>query len=250
MAPFSSWPRGWVRECCPAGWPWIPTTTPNTFNWPLSRLRFCGWRTRIRPTLVSQPSYIGLSPATPSDREQWLLIFHTCDPSSVPSLQMVDGSLVTVLASLVLSYSLSSSTSEPGGLLSSPQRVPRCGLLCSSAFSLCSFPSISLSQYLPSRVSASIRYGWCCGWWRRSKVPVSGSFFGSLLDSPFFVLWQFPCWAPSLLAAVVSPCSRPWRAFCGSLLSLAVLAGLLPQLTTYDHCFTFVDFQATPLSSQ
>ena len=35
------------------------------------------------------------------------------------------------------------STSEPGGLLSSPQRVPRCGLLCSSAFSLCSFPSIS-----------------------------------------------------------------------------------------------------------
>ena len=51
-------------------------------------------------------------------------------------------------------------------------------------------------------------------------------------------------------AAVVSPCSRPWRAFCGSLLSLAVLAGLLPQLTTYDHRFTFVDFQATPLSSQ
>ena len=41
------------------------------------------------------------------------------------------------------SYSLSSSTSEPGGLLSSPQRVPRCGLLCSSAFSLCSFPNIS-----------------------------------------------------------------------------------------------------------
>ena len=30
--------------------------------------------------------------------------------------------------------------------------------------------------------------------------------------------------------------------FCGSSLSLAVLAGLLPQLTTYDHCFTFVDF--------
>ena len=65
-----------------------------------------------------------------------------------------------------------------------------------------------------------------------------------------FVLWQFPCQAPSLLAADVSPCSRPWRAFCGSLLSLAVLAGLLPQLTTYDHCFTFVDFQAIPLSSQ
>ena len=42
-----------------------------------------------------------------------------------------------------ISYSLSTSTSETGGLLRSPQRVPRCGLLCSSAFSLCSFPSIS-----------------------------------------------------------------------------------------------------------
>ena len=29
---------------------------------------------------------------------------------------------------------------------------------------------------------------------------------------------------------------------CGSSLSLAVLAGLLPQVTTYDHRFNFVDF--------
>ena len=89
-----------------------------------------------RPGLAAQyenvePSYIGLSPATPLDREQWLLIFHTCDPLSVPSLQMVDGSLVTVLA-FVLSYSLSSSTSEPGGLLSSPQRVRTASLVAGS----------------------------------------------------------------------------------------------------------------------
>ena len=45
---------------------------------------------------------------------------------------------------------------------------------------------VLLSQ-LPSRVSAPIRYGWYCGW-RCSKVPVSSPFFGSHLDSPFFVL--------------------------------------------------------------
>ena len=78
-----------------------------------------------------------------------------------------------------------------------------------------------------------------------SKVPVSSPFFGSPQDSPFFVLRQFPCWAPSLLAAVVSPRPCSLRGFRGSLLSFAVLAGLLPQLSTYDHRFTFVDWQAT-----
>ena len=79
---------------------------------------------------------------------------------------------------------------------------------------------VLLSLYLPSRVCALIRYGWYCGWWRCSKVPVRCSFFGSLLDSPFFVLWQFPCWTPSLLAAAVSPCAAPFFNFLG----LAVLA--------------------------
>ena len=46
------------------------------------------------------------------------------------------------------------------------------------------------------------------------------------------------------------PAHAPLACLCGSLLSLAVVAGLLPQLTTYDHCFTFIDFQANPLSSQ
>ena len=45
--------------------------------------------------------------------------------------------------SLRLSLVLPSSTSESDGQLSSPQCVLRCGILCSSVFSLCSFPSIS-----------------------------------------------------------------------------------------------------------
>ena len=39
-----------------------------------------------------------------------------------------------------------------------------------------------------------------------------------------------------------------FRRFCGSLLSLAVLAGLLPQVTTFDHCFTIVYFYSTSIS--
>ena len=44
---------------------------------------------------------------------------------------------------------------------------------------------VLLSQYLPSRITAPIRDGWYRGWRRCSKVPVSSSFLGSLLDSPF-----------------------------------------------------------------
>ena len=32
LAPFSSWPRGLVRECCPAGRPWTSTSLPRTSN--------------------------------------------------------------------------------------------------------------------------------------------------------------------------------------------------------------------------
>ena len=118
---------------------------------------------------------------------------------------------------------------------------PCCGLLRSSVFSLCS------SQYLPSRVSPPIRYGWYCGWWRCSKVPVSSPFFGSPLDSPFFVLWQFLCWAPSLLAAVVSPCPRSLRfswlfvVICGTGWASTLIVNLWPPfhlcwLTGYFNC--------------
>ena len=78
------------------------------------------------------------------------------------------------------------------------------------------------------------------GWWRCFKVPVRFSFFGSLLHSPF-------SFSDSSLVGL-RPFSLPL--FCGSQLCLAVLAGLLPQLITYDHPFTFVDFQATLLCSQ
>ena len=45
LAPFSSWPRGLVRECCPAGRPWTSTSLPRTSTqrhpntWPFSRPR-------------------------------------------------------------------------------------------------------------------------------------------------------------------------------------------------------------------
>ena len=52
--------------------------------------------------------------------------------------------------------------------------------------------------------------------------------------------------APFLLAAVVSPCSL-MACFCGSWLCFAVLAGLLPQLTTCDHRLTLIYI---PVSSQ
>ena len=83
------------------------------------------------------------SPATTSSRERWPLKTTLRDPSSVPSLQMEDGSKVIFLVFYGLFLFLSSSTSESDGQLSSPQRVLRCGILCSPVFSLCSFPSIS-----------------------------------------------------------------------------------------------------------
>ena len=149
---------------------------------------------------------------------RWLVAYYGIEPQAIalfiglhfiwPSLQLMI-SLMSDLSNVGqhwdhFSLRLSpSSTFESDGQFSSPQRV-----LPLRAPLLVRLLLVLLSRYLPSRVSATIRYGWYCGWWRRSKVPVSGSFFGSLLDSPFFVRWQFPCWAPSLLAAAVSPCPR------------------------------------------
>ena len=83
------------------------------------------------------------SPATTSSRERWPLNTTLRDPSSVPSLQMEDGSKVIFLVFYGLFLFLSSSTSESDGQLSSPQRILHCGILCSPVFSLCSYPSIS-----------------------------------------------------------------------------------------------------------
>ena len=44
------------------------------------------------------------------------------------------------------------------------------------------------------------------------------------------------------------PALRSIAWFCGSSLSLALLAGLLPQVTTFDHCFTIVYFYSTSTS--
>ena len=65
---------------------------------------------------------------------------------------MEDGLKVIFLVFYCLFLFLSSSTSESDGQLSSPQRVLRCGILCSPVFSLCSFypsisPPVSLLRY-------------------------------------------------------------------------------------------------------
>ena len=118
-------------------------------DWPLSRPRLAAdvreyglrWLINCSTLAFSQQLHQLGSPG--------FYVPHNRDPLSVPSWQVVDGSVVTFLASLVLSFFFSSSTSEAGGLLSSPQRVPRCWILCSSAFSLCSFP-VSLLPCLRS----------------------------------------------------------------------------------------------------
>ena len=86
-----------------------------------------------------------------------------------------------------------------------------CGLLYLSVFSRCSFPSISppVSPLWYGMVGTVAGDGA-----PRSLSVVRSS--GVCWTRPFIVLWQFPCWAPSLLAAVVSPCPRFLRDFCGS----------------------------------
>ena len=97
------------------------------------------------------------------------------------------------------------STSESDGQFSSPQRVfPLRDPL------LVRLLQVLLSQYLPSRVSAPIRYGWYCGWWRCSKVPVSSSFFTWHERSPwssygdgYAHVWSWAClgWPCPLLSS-------------------------------------------------
>ena len=118
------------------------TGDPNTC--PFSRPSLVAHGRESGLPLVNHLRNIGSPPKLPRQFEnQGLLSFTICDPLSVPSLRMEDGSMVTFLSYYVLSLLLSSSTSESDGLLSSPQRVIRCGILCSPVFSLCSSPCIS-----------------------------------------------------------------------------------------------------------
>jgi len=109
---------------------------------------------------------------------------------------------------------LPSSTSEPNGQSSSPEHVPSLRLLCSSVI-FCWHQKktviffVLLSQCFPSRVTALIR----------DALPMFHP--------------EFRCVA----------------LFCGSSLYLVVLAGLLPQVTTYNHCFTIISLHLTPTSS-
>ena len=89
------------------------------------------------------------SQATTPAREPLSPPRHDCDPLSVPSLRIADGSIVTFLSLYVLSFLLFSSTSESDGQLGSPRRVHRCGFPCSCVFSLCSSPCISPPVSVP-----------------------------------------------------------------------------------------------------
>ena len=189
LAPFSSWPRGLV---------------PGLFLVLASRLLYENMAYRW---WISWTSLASLLPCT-SSLVRRPFTTTPCVPSSVPSSRMADGSRVTLL---VWPFSLlSSSTSESDGQLSSPQRVICCGLLCLSVFFLCSsssiFPPMSLLRY--GMVGAVADDG-------APRSLSDGRSSGVRWTCPFFVLWQFPCSAPSLLAAVVSPCTRSAR-FRGS----------------------------------
>ena len=154
LAPFSSWPRGLVRECCPAGRPWTSTSLPRTSTqrhpntWPFSRPRLAAVVREYGLPLVDLLDHLCLPPPMQLSRERRPLTTTPRFPSSVPPSRLANGLKDTNLAFTLFS----SSTSESDGQLSRPQPVLRCGILCSPVFSMCSFPSISPPVSL-------IRYG-------------------------------------------------------------------------------------------
>ena len=122
----------------------------------------------------------------------------------------------------------SRSTLESDEQFSSPQQVPplRSPLLGRIS------PSVSLLRH---------GIGWYCGF-DGSKGPCQQFVLRESAGRPFSFS-DSSLVGPRLLAAAVS-CPRSLRVFFvrSSKLSLAVLAGLLPQLTTFNHCFTYVVF--------
>ena len=171
----------------------MPSTsfTGDPHTWPFSRPSLAAHGRESGLPLVNHLRNFGSPPKLPRQFEnQGLLPFTICGPLSVPSLRMEDGSMVTFLSHYVLSLLLSSSTSESDGLLSSPQRVLRCGILCSPVFSLCSSPCISppvsLTDGAPRSLSDFRSSGVC---WTRPF-----SFSDSSLDGlrPFWLLLFHP----------------------------------------------------------
>ena len=102
----------------------------------------------------------------------------------------------------------------------------------------CSSPSISPPVSLPDTV-------WLVLWLITVLQSLSDFRSSGVCWTHPFRFLTVPLLGSVLLAAVVSPFPRSLRGFRGSSLSFAVLAGLLPQLATYDHSFTFVVLQAT-----
>ena len=103
LASFSSSPRSWRTREPPAGWPWSSTSTSSTslerWSQHLAFFSFSprGWCTRTRPTglpLVDHLHHLGHPPLC-LHCFFWRvghLHYTICDPSSVPSLQLEDGS--------------------------------------------------------------------------------------------------------------------------------------------------------------
>ena len=124
------------------------TDDPNT--WPSSRPSLAAHGRDYGLPLLDHLRNMGSPPKLQRQLENHGLLLATiCDPLSVPSLRIADGSIVTFLSFYVLSFLLSSSTSESDGQLGSPRRVHRCGILCSPVFSLCSSPCISPPVSVP-----------------------------------------------------------------------------------------------------
>ena len=139
---------------------------------------------------------------------------------------MADGFKVTVLDYLFFSFLLSRAPRRLADSL-----APRSAPLLRAPLLVCLSLGTVAGDGAPRSLSVVRSSGVC---WTR---PISFS------DSSLAGLRPFSL-------PMFHPAHAPGVAFCGYSLSLAVLAGLLPQLTTYYHCFTFVDFQATPLSLQ
>ena len=148
------WPRGLVRECCPAGRPWTSTSLPRTSTqrhpntWPFSRPRLAAVVREYGLPLVDLLDHLCFPP--PMQLTSGAKAFNNHSPFPLVRPTFSAGERIkgheSRFHSLLLEYFGSD------GQLSRPQPVLRCGILCSPVFSMCSFPSISPPVSL-------IRYG-------------------------------------------------------------------------------------------
>ena len=228
LAFLSSWPCGCCTRAKPsAGWPWSPTMmTTIIVRWSQHLALFpfspCGWSTGKWPTLGWSP----LQYETPSFSTIILICegwppHHLCDPISVPSLQIVDGSRVTSLATLLFSPSLLSSLEFDG-----QPWVPHCPFVA-GPFARLSSPWRSFPGSLPLVFLPLIRDGRHCGWHGAprllSLVRYRGVGWTLLID-----LWQSPCWLRPFLLLVFHP-ALPF------LLGFAVLADASTAYAIVSH---------------